>query len=133
MMSACGVMCSECPAYQGKARGVAHQKEVADAWKRIYNLDMEPAKITCGGCLGPDEELFFTMGRCRARVCCRSKGFESCAECPTRDCPDLEKAQSVWDSVPDIARGLSPQDVETYARPYLDHRRRLAEARKART
>lgn len=43
----------------------------------------------------------------------------------------LEKAQSVWDGVPKIAATLSPADLKAYAKPYLDHRRRLAAARAA--
>jgi len=34
VMSACGVLCSECPAYLGKARGAAHQKRTAAVWPR---------------------------------------------------------------------------------------------------
>jgi hypothetical protein len=33
--SACGVLCSECPAYLGKVRGAARQKRTAAAWRRI--------------------------------------------------------------------------------------------------
>jgi hypothetical protein len=131
MMSACGVLCSDCPAYHGDAKGVAHQKRTVEAWARIYGLNESIENIRCGGCLGPDEELFHTSGKCAARRCCRSKGFGTCAECSVEGCPDLEKAQLVWDQVPDLAKDLSRKDFVTYAQPYCDHRRRLAEARRA--
>jgi hypothetical protein len=131
MMSACGVLCSDCPAYLGDVKGIAHQKRTVDAWKRIYGLNETIENISCGGCLGPDDQLFHTSRTCKARHCCRSKGFSTCAECPVEGCPDLEKAQSLWDSVPDLAKTLSREDFVTYAQPYCDHRRRLAEARHA--
>ncbi|HUI56812.1 MAG TPA: DUF3795 domain-containing protein [Bryobacteraceae bacterium] len=131
IMSACGVLCSGCPAYLGAARGVAHQQRTVAAWKRIYGLNETPENISCGGCLGPDDQLFHTSRACKARLCCRSKGLLSCAECPLESCPDLEKAQSVWDSVPDLVRTLPHEDFVTYAQPYCDHRRRLTEARGA--
>ena len=131
MMSACGVLCSDSPAYHGERKGAAHQKRTAAAWQRIYGLNETPENISCGGCLGPDDELFHTSLRCKARRCCLSKGFESCADCSVKDCADLEKAQSVWDGVPDLAKNLSRGDFVAYAQPYCNHRRRLAQVRRA--
>ena len=131
MMSACGVLCSDCPAYHGEAKGVAHQQRTVAAWRRIYKLNETAANLSCGGCLGPDDELFHSSRTCKARLCCRSKGFATCAECPAEPCPLLEKAQSVWDAVPEMATVLSREDFVAYALPYCDHRHRLAEARQA--
>ena len=131
-MSACGVLCSECPAYLAAAKGEAHQQRTAEAWHRIYGLNEPAANISCGGCLGRDEEVFHTSRTCRARRCCRLKGFASCAECSMESCPDLERAQSMWDGVPELANALSAEDFTAYARPYCDHRQRLADARTAR-
>jgi len=128
-MSACGVLFSECPAYLGAAKGIEHQVRTVEAWHRIYGLNETAEHISCGGCLGTDEEVFYTSRNCGARRCCQSKGFSSCAECPEESCTLLEKAQSVWDAVPNLATTLSPSDFATYAQPYCDHRKRLAAAR----
>lgn len=131
MMSACGVLCSGCPAYLGADKGVAHQKRTVAAWRRIYGLNETIENIHCSGCLGPDHQLFHTSRGCKARRCCRAKGFATCAECPVERCRDLEMAQSVWDEVPAIAKTLSQEDFDNYAQPYCEHRRRLTEARRA--
>ncbi len=130
MMSVCGVMCSECPAFVASGDTEA-QKRVAEAWHRIYDLKFTADQIQCGGCLGPDDELFHTQRKCTARACCRSKGFNTCAECPVTICELLEKAQMVWDTVPDLAETLSEEDFDVYAKPYCGHRVRLAVARAA--
>jgi hypothetical protein len=132
MMSACGVMCAECPAYLAAAKGVAHQGRTVEAWHRIYGLTEPVETLSCGGCLGPEDELFHTSRRCQARRCCRRKGFKSCAECSQESCQDLERAQAVWDGVPGLASTLSPADFDRYARPYCGHRDRLAAARASR-
>ena len=88
-MSACGVLCSECPAYQGAAKGVQHQRRTVAAWLRIYGLKETVGHIACGGCLAPDEEVFHTSRNCKARRCCRARGFASCAECRAESCADL--------------------------------------------
>ncbi len=133
MMSACGVLRSECPAYEGRAKGPAHQRRVVEAWQTIYGLNETADHISCGGCLGPDEEIFYTSRTCNARLCCRAKGFSSCAECAQVSCTDLERAQSVWDDVPNLADTLSKEDFATFAQPYCGHRERLAAARAARS
>ncbi len=130
IMSACGVLCSDCPAYLGNIKGAAHQKSTAESWRRIYGLTESPENISCGGCLGSDDQLFHTSRNCQARRCCRLKGFQSCAECVMESCQDLERAQSVWDGVADIAKKLSLVDFVKYAQPYCDHRARLADARR---
>ena len=128
-MSACGVLCSECPAYRAREKGPAHQRRTAEAWRSIYGLSEGAEDISCGGCLGRDDELFHTSVRCKARRCCRSRGFATCAACAIRPCSDLERAQSVWDGVPDLARTLSAADFATYGAPYCGHRERLEAAR----
>ncbi len=129
LMAACGVLCSGCPAYRGRQRGAAHQRRTAAARRRIYRLKETPAAISCGGCQAPDEVVFRTCRRCRARRCCLRQGFTSCAQCATRPCAKLEKAQSVWDPVPALADRLTPEDFALYARPYCGHRQRLEAAR----
>ena len=131
VMSACGVLCSDCPAYLAKEKGIAHQKRTADAWLRIYGRSERVEDIACGGCLSPDDQAFHTSRNCKARRCCIARGFSSCAECSAKSCADLGRAQSVWDGVPEIGKTLSHADFVNYAQPYCDPRRRLAEARAA--
>jgi len=129
MMAACGVLCSGCAAYLGRTGNPADRERGAAGWHRIYGLNEKPENMSCGGCQSPDEEVFHTCRACRARLCCRSKGFANCAECEVKTCPDLKKAQSGWDGVPEIAKTLSRDDFVLFAQPYLGHRRRLAAAR----
>jgi hypothetical protein len=130
VISACGVLCSGCAAFQGQTRGMDHQRRAAEAWLRIYGYEQPPAAITCGGCLSSDEEVFHTSRTCRARRCCRANGLASCGECQVEPCAALERAQSVWDGVPQLATRLSPADFAEYAAPYCGHRERIAEARR---
>ncbi len=131
VMSACGVLCSECAAYLAASRGPAYQKEAAGGWSRIYGFQVEPEQMSCGGCLSSDEQVFHSSVRCAARRCCLGKGLSSCAECPEESCEFLAKAQSNWDTVPEISAMLSASDFEKYARPYCGYRERFEAARRA--
>jgi hypothetical protein len=132
VMSACGVLCSSCAAYKGREQGRGHQERAAAAWLRIYGFKVDPASLACGGCLSSDQEVFHTSRTCRARRCCRAKGFSSCAECHVERCAALEKAQSVWDGVPEIGRNLSAADFAAYAQAYCGHRERIDRPRHGR-
>jgi hypothetical protein len=129
MMSACGVMCSECPAFIAREKGIAYQRLTAAAWERIYGLREPAEQIVCSGCLGADKDVFRTCRKCKARLCCLSNGFSSCAECSETSCAELEKAQSGWDDVPNLKKTLSSADFKTYVQPYCGHRTRLAAVR----
>jgi hypothetical protein len=131
VMSACGVICSDCPAYVAASRGLDYQKEAAEAWSRIYGFQTQPEKMSCGGCLSSDDQVFHTSVRCTARRCCLSKSLNSCAECPEESCELLARAQSNWDTVPEIGAKLSASDFEKYAQPYCGYRERFKAARRA--
>ena len=130
VMSACGVICSDCAAYFGVSKGLAYQKEASEAWSRIYGFQVEPQKMSCGGCLSSDDQVFYTSVKCTARRCCLNKGYGSCAECPEKSCELLQRAQSNWETVPEIGAKLSASDCEKYAQPYCGYRERLEAARR---
>lgn len=125
-LSACGVICSECPAFlAGQAKDPAVRERVAAAWHELYGLNFGPEVISCGGCLRRDEDLFFTSRNCSARRCCRSRDLASCAECADRPCVDLERAQSVWDGLEERAMTLPEPVFREFVLPYCHARRRV--------
>lgn len=130
--SACGVTCSECPAFlAGQAKDPAVRERVAAAWHALYQLDFEPEVISCGGCLGRDEDLFFASRNCPARRCCRSRSLASCAECADRPCTDLERAQSVWGGLAARAKTLPEPVFREFVQPYCHARERVPGTRNA--
>ena len=125
-MSACGVICSACPAYlAGQSNDPADRERVATAWHEIYGLNFGPEAIACGGCLGSDEAVFCTSLKCSARRCCRSRDLASCAECADRPCADLERAQSNWDGLEEKAKSLPESTFKEFVLPYCHARRRV--------
>lgn len=129
MMAACGVLCSGCPAFRDKDNGIDQQETVA-AWRRIYGLREKAEDISCGGCLGPDVQLFHPCKKCKARQCFRRKGLRSCAECTVKSCALLEKAQAQWDGIAKLVDVVPRADFAKYVKPYGNHRERLERARR---
>lgn len=129
-MSACGVLCSSCPAFHDRDDGI-DQQETAIAWRKAHGLKREAEDTSCRGCLGPDDQLFHTCGKCEARRCCRAKGLGSCAECTVASCALLEEAQARWDGVLKLVQVVSRADFRKYVKPYCNPRERLERARRA--
>jgi len=132
MMSACGVKCSGCPAFRDREDRIDREKRVT-AWRRIYGLNQEAENISCGGCLGPDDQLFHTCRKCKARRCFRRKGLRSCVACTVESCALLEKAQAQWDGVAKLVEVVPRADFAKYVEPYCNHRERVERARRAGT
>jgi hypothetical protein len=130
MMSACGVLCSNCPAFRDRNDGIA-QQETAMVWRRTHGLKKNAEDTSWGGCLGPEDQLFHTCRKCEARRCCGTKGLRSCAECTVASCALLEKAQAGWDEVPTLVQALSPTDFANYVKGYCGPRKQLQRARRA--
>ena len=125
-LSACGVICSQCPAFvAGQSADPAARTRVAAAWHEIYGLSFGPEVITCGGCLGPDEEVFITSRKCAARSCCRARGLANCAACADRPCAKLEQAQTNWDGLEERAPTLPAPVFRAFVQPYCHARQRV--------
>jgi hypothetical protein len=125
-ISACGVICTDCPAYlAGQAKDPAARARVATAWHDLYGLNFGADVISCGGCFGSDEDLFFTSRKCAARRCCQARALPHCAECPARPCADLERAQSVWDGLEERAQTLPEPVFREFVLPYCHARERV--------
>ena len=125
-LSACGVICSDCPAFRARqSNDPAMRERVAAAWHELYGLNFGPEVISCGGCLGSDEELFHTSRKCAARRCCYSRGLTNCGECRDRPCADLERAQSAWDGLEERAPLLAEPVFREFVLPYCHARRRV--------
>lgn len=128
-MSACGVVCSDCGAYLAAQKGdPAYQREVAAAWKRIFNLDVPAEALTCAGCTSVEGVAFATCKECFVRQCVQAKGIAHCAVCDDYPCAELSRAQSQYDNLEQMAGRLSEDDFARYVAPYCQARERLAAA-----
>jgi hypothetical protein len=130
VMSACGVLCSGCPAFWDKEDRIDRQGTVPSR-RSVHRPKENTEHTSCGGCLGPDDQVFHTCTGCEARQCCRDKALRSCAECFVKSCVLLEKAQAQWDRVPELVQVVSRADFAKYAKPYCNPRERLERARRA--
>ena len=128
-LSACGVICSQCPAFvAGQSADPAARARVAAAWHDLYGLNFGPEAIACGGCFGPDEAVFPTSRQCAARRCCRDRGMVNCAVCGDRPCARLERAQTNWDGLEERATTLPEPVFREFVLPYCHARQRVPPA-----
>jgi|BarGraNGADG00212_2_1021979.scaffolds.fasta_scaffold57908_2 Protein of unknown function (DUF3795) len=120
MFSACGFRCDVCPAFKDNVVGPEDQRAVAAAWKKYFDIDMEPAQIMCNGCFSElVEGLELPARECKTRDCVTDKGFETCAECEDYPCEHREATMSAVEKARDEhAPSMSPEEREKYFEPY---------------
>ncbi|MBE0696146.1 MAG: DUF3795 domain-containing protein [Anaerolineaceae bacterium] len=83
IVSVCGLICSDCGAYQATQAGDAEWLErVAAQWREEYkNPKLTAAAIPCDGCLATSGRLCAHCCECRTRACGQEHNVVNCAEC----------------------------------------------------
>ena len=84
MISACGLVCTECPIYRA-AGDAEFAEELAQGWREGGHAEAKAEWFRCRGCHGPDE-LVWTED-CKIRACCKGeKGLANCSWCGEFPC-----------------------------------------------
>jgi len=92
LISACGLLCNECPAYQVHLKDDQELREkTAETWSQAYNTLIEASNIYCVGCTTQEGEHFGHCSNCYMRKCSTEKGHTTCAECAEYPCEALDE------------------------------------------
>jgi hypothetical protein len=91
MIAICGLPCHECGAFIAtRDNDDAKRAEVAAEWSKMYDADLKPESINCGGCTS-EGPLFQHCTVCEIRKCGRARGVLNCAHCDDYACETLEE------------------------------------------
>ena len=124
LLGCCGIFCgTDCEVYQA-----AHSSDIGVKRKETKTLDQElgikldPYSLTCEGCQGPDENMWFECRLCLIRRCGKKQGVKICIECEHYPCNVLK----VWLSESQSA----PKNIQEIAKLGFDQwiRKKLKEA-----
>jgi hypothetical protein len=92
LLAPCGLVCTECEAYQAtQADDAAAVARVAAEWTERYRIPFSPDDIWCDGCASTSERTSRHCGPCPVRACARQRGFATCAACPDYPCDPLAR------------------------------------------
>jgi hypothetical protein len=100
----CGIICSECDAYEATLSGDQSELErIAAAWREQFSPDITAAAITCDGCLATQGPTSSTCSECPSRACAIGRAVQSCAHCADYGCDTIEQFLS---HAPEMRRTL---------------------------
>jgi hypothetical protein len=103
LMSCCGLLCNDCPAYQATvADDAILRKQTADKWSRIFRIEMKPEDINCLGCKSETVSGYCKV--CKIRECNSEKSYQHCAECDSFACDQLT---AFWKHAPEAKERLT--------------------------
>ena len=91
MISMCGLLCHECPAFQAtQADDDAKRAEVAALWSKEYGANIKPEDIHCDGCLSTSGRVINHANTCEIRNCETGKDLVNCGHCSDYACGKLD-------------------------------------------
>ncbi len=92
LIAVCGIICSECDAYQAtQAQDQAALERVAAAWREQFSPDITVDAVICDGCLASDGRRCSYCSECSIRACALDRGLSSCAYCADYACDILQE------------------------------------------
>ena len=105
IIAKCGLICSECPAYQATIENSDDlRKKTAEQWSAMFNSSIDWKTINCLGCQQDDKEkLFSYCMMCGIRSCASEKGLKTCADCSDFGCA---KVSEFWKNAENAKKNL---------------------------
>ena len=92
LVSACGLICSECDAFLAtQADDAAAIERVAQQWSEQFGQTIPAAGVWCDGCMTGGEHRCGHVDECRIRACVVRRGLSTCAGCDDYVCGMLEE------------------------------------------
>ena len=90
IMSRCGLVCSECPAYIARRTDDnALREKTAAEWAKAYKADLKPVDINCDGCATETGVHFSYCFACEIRKCAGARKLANCSVCADYACDKL--------------------------------------------
>ncbi len=84
LISACGLVCSECDAFLATQAGDAAAIErVAAQWSEQFGATIPAAGVWCDGCMTGGERRCGHVDECKIRACVVGRSLANCAGCTT--------------------------------------------------
>jgi hypothetical protein len=110
IVGACGIVCSDCPAYIAtRTDDDALRARTAAEWSAMYHADIKPAGINCDGCPSAGPRLFAHCLECGIRACAHGRKLVTCAECPDYACGKLQEFFAMVPQARQTLEGLRRQ------------------------
>ncbi len=92
MLSVCGLICTECPAYLASRTGNKEMKtKTAKEWSRLFKVRIKPEDVNCNGCISQGDNLFGHCKVCEVRLCGKEKGVLNCYVCLDYPCSKIRR------------------------------------------
>lgn len=104
IIAACGIVCSECPAYIATLNDDEEmRKKTAEDWSKAFGVTLAAKDICCDGCMEEGGKYFAHCFECEIRKCVLEKGILNCAHCEDYAC---EKVEGIFKMVPQAKEEL---------------------------
>ncbi len=123
ILTRCGYRCDLCLAYKPNVeKNPANQQKLSDGWRKYFDLQFEPARICCDGCMSENPKLIDQ--NCPVRPCVIEKGLANCSQCDEYVCDKLKQRIVVYEEIRNkIGAEIPEDDRMCFIYPYENKQR----------
>ena len=90
LISACGLVCSDCPALKATHANDADAiAKIAVEWSQAYHADVRPEHVWCDGCMTTGSRKCHHASEGEICRCVVGRKLNNCAACPGYACATL--------------------------------------------
>jgi hypothetical protein len=91
----CGYCCDLCKAYAPNIQTNDQRKELSEAWKKYYDLNIPGNQIYCDGCRSEEVETKLMDNSCPVRKCVIDKKLNHCGDCSNYSCSTFNQRKGI--------------------------------------
>lgn len=114
LIACCGNRCDLCPSYFPNLKKYK-KSDITNGWLRHHNYERDPDSIGCVGCLINGKH---DRENCPIKICCESRDYDNCSECPDMICDLLKNDINVLESAKKRFSDMPEKDYRMFFYPY---------------
>ncbi|MBU7028069.1 MAG: DUF3795 domain-containing protein [Theionarchaea archaeon] len=110
LLGRCSIYCgTDCEVYKAAhSDDIIVRQRTAQALEHELGIEIDPSRLYCEGCQGPEEQMWFECRLCLIRRCGKRQGVTICIECEYYPCQVLQcwlsESQSAPQNIQEIKR-----------------------------
>lgn len=123
ILTRCGYRCDLCLAYKPNIEAHPENRhKLSDGWHKYFGFRLQPAEITCDGCMSESPHLI--DGSCPVRPCAIERGLDNCSQCEEYICDKLKQRLVTYEGVAErVGAEIPAHDRQCFIRPYENKER----------
>ena len=115
LLSCCGIICSECLAYEKNMKEESDFENLKDTWNKLFGFEVNRENTPCKGCSADSDIMKGYYNNCKIHSCVKEKGLANCKGCENVPCEALSRnINEINASIEKMKKTMSKEEIDKY-------------------